>query len=120
MTKVAPVSWKTQGIVYANEFISLEITKEEDEARLNILDSDGEYIDYFCSSDGVSDKELATVIAMIQRQTEGKDDVDVANFLRSHLWSIMDTRGEPIEAVCLRFGREFVNRIGSMSLIVKE
>ena len=112
---------KCGNIVFENDLISLvwEYT------RLDVLDSDNNYIEYYFDSCFYDEKEQEEMIQTFINDVQHLNEKDLCNYLKDIFDSILK-----IEPFCgdektmqeLReiWGDEYVVRIGNTALIIKE
>ncbi len=111
--------WKN--VVFKNDLISL-VWKE---TRLDVLDSDNNYIEYYFDSLFYDEKEQEEMIQTFINDVQNLNEKDLCNYLKDIFDSILK-----IELFCgdektmqeLRefWGNEYVVRIGNTALIIKE
>ena len=112
MTKINPID-----IVFKNNLITIVWN----DTRLNLLDSDEKFIDYFFDSRFYDTEEQEKMIESIINDIEGLNEKKLCQFISE----VFDTElflgdKETIKQLREEWGDEYVNRIGNTALIIKE
>ena len=91
------------------------------DCRVDVLDSDEEYVDYICyQEDFETDDELIREVAEFAGcANKCKTDAETAEFLK-YQFGVIPIQNADIPALSSEYGREFVCRIGTAAVIVKE
>ena len=107
---------------FSNQFLSANNTEESD--RLKFYDSDGQYIDYISLDKyGPPFEEVGNLLGQLFLTNEfyGLTDVDMAELLAQYFHDVDDVIYTPdFEELYNSYGEDFINRIGSCALIIKE
>lgn len=107
---------------FSNQFLSANNTDESD--RLKFYDSDGEYIDYISLDKfGPPFEEVGNLLGQLFLTNEfyGLTDVDMAELLAQYFHDIDDIIYTPdFEELYKIYSEDYINRIGSCALIIKE
>ena len=112
---------KCGNVVFENDLVSLVW----EDTRLDVLDSDNNYIEYYFDSLFYDEKEQEEMIQTFINDVQHLNEKDLCNYLKDIFNSILK-----IEPFCgdektmqeLRefWGNEYVVRIGNTALIIKE
>ena len=91
------------------------------DGRVDVLDSDGEYVDYICyQEDFETDDELIREVAeFASYANKCKTDAETVAFLK-YQFGVIPVQNADIPVLSSEYGREFVCRIGTAAVIVKE
>ena len=107
---------------FSNQFLSANNAEESD--RLKFYDSDGQYIDYISLDKyGPPFEEVGCLLDQLFLTYEfyGLTDVDMAELLAQYFHDVDDVIYTPdFEELYNTYGEDFINRIGSCALIIKE
>lgn len=107
---------------FSNQFLSANNSEESD--LLKFYDSDGEYIDYISlDTFGLPFEEVGNLLGQLFLTNEfyGLTDVDMAELLAQYFHDVDDVIYTPdFEELYKTYGEDFINRIGSCALIIKE
>lgn len=107
---------------FSNQFLSANNTEESD--RLKFYDSDGKYIDYISLGKfGPPFEEVGCLLDQLFLTYEfyGLTDVDMAELLAQYFHDVDDVIYTPdFEDLYNTYGKDYINRIGSCALIIKE
>ena len=107
---------------FSNQFLSANNAEESD--RLKFYDSDGEYIDYISLDKfGPPFEEVGNLWGQLFFTNEfcGLTDFDMAELLAQYFHDVDDVIYTPdFEELYKTYGEDFINRIGSCALIIKE
>lgn len=107
---------------FSNQFLSANNSEESD--LLKFYDSDGEYIDYILLDKfGQPFEEVSNLLDQLFLTNEfyGLTDVDMAELLAKYFHDVDDVIYTPdFEELYKTYGEDFINRIGSCALIIKE
>lgn len=116
ITKINPID-----IVFKNNLITIAWN----DTRLDLLDSDENFIDYFFDSLFYDKEEQEKKIEKIINNVEGLNEKELCNYLFDSLYSIFKIEPfcgdeETMKQLREEWGNEYVNRIGNTALIIKE
>ena len=91
------------------------------DGRVDVLDSDGEYVDYICyQEDFETDDELIREVAeFASYANKCKTDAETVAFLK-YQFGVIPVQNADIPVLSSEYGREFMCRIGTAAVIVKE
>lgn len=107
---------------FENQFLSANNSEESD--RLKFYDSDGNYIDYISLDKyGPPFSEVGDLLGQLFLTNEfyGLTDIDMADLLAQYFHDVDDVIYTPdFEELYETYGEDFINRIGSCALIIKE
>lgn len=110
-------------VVFKNELVSVVW----DNTRLDLLDSDGNFIDYFFDSCFLEEKEQEEMIQSIINEltTMGTDENKICFWAKSVFDSIFKIEPycgdkDTIKELREQWGDEYVCRIGNTALIISE
>lgn len=107
-------------MTFSNKFISANNQDEPDVLR--VFDSDGELIDYITPSFCFEYNDFETVYKlMCLFMDDDKTDRDIADFLAEIFEDVKEVVYDPdLEKLYEIHGHEFINRVGTCALIMKE
>lgn len=115
------LSLQENDVVFQNDLIKIIWN----DTRLDIIDSDGEYIDYFFDCCFYEEEKQNEMIQSIINDVDGKDEAQLCRVLSDSLDSVLKI--EPfggdekiLKNLREQWGEEYVNRIGNTALIIKE
>lgn len=116
MTKINPID-----IVFKNDLITIAWN----DTRLDLLDSDENFIDYFFDSLFYDKEEQEKKIEKIINNVEGLNEKELCQFISEVFDTIFKIEPfcedeETIKQLREEWGNEYVNRIGNTALIIKE
>lgn len=117
MTRINPID-----IVFKNDLITIAWN----DTRLDLLDSDENFIDYFFDSSFYDTEEQKKMIESIINDIEGLNEKKLCQFIAENfddtIFKIEPFCGDEETMKQLReeWGNEYVNRIGNTALIIKE
>ena len=107
---------------FSNQFLSANNSEESD--LLKFYDSDGEYIDYISLGElGPPFEEVGSLLGQLFLTNEfyGLTDIDMAELLAQYFHDIDDVIYTPdFEELYNTYGEDFIKRIGSCAIIIKE
>lgn len=109
-------------VVFKNDLISLGWNDD----RFAIYDSDGEYIDYFFDMSAYNtEQQINNEIQLIINELESKTEKELCDYFHNHHCCVKETIDGPLSAEQMKelkeeYGEEFVNRIGSSAVIIRE
>lgn len=107
---------------FSNQFLSANNSEEPD--LLKFYDSDGEYIDYISLGElGPPFEEVGSLLGQLFFTNEfyGLTDIDMAELLAQYFHDIDDVIYTPdFEELYEIYSEDYINRIGSCALIIKE
>lgn len=108
-------------VVYQNDLIKIIWN----DTRLDFVDSDGEFIDYYFDASFCEEDEQEKMIQNIINDVDGLDEARLCQTLSDSLDSVLKI--EPfggdekiLKKLREQWGDEYVNRIGNTALIIKE
>ena len=108
-------------VIYKNDYISLVWQ----DTRLDLLDTDGNYIEFlFDSCFYEVDKQNEMIQAAINEFEKCNDDVSLSKTIKAMFDSILkidpECTKEDIADLREQWGDEYVCRVGSVGLVIKE
>lgn len=107
---------------FSNQFLSANNAEEPD--RLKFYDSDGNYIDYISLGKfGPPFEEVGNLLDQLFLTNDfyGLQDSDMADLLVQYFHDVDDVIYTPdFDELYETYGKDFINRIGSCALIIKE
>lgn len=115
------LSIKPENIIFKNDLISIVYN----DTRVDLLDSDGKFIDYFYDCLFYDEKEQNEMMQSIINDITGLNETNLCKWIDNTFDSIFKIEPfcgdeQTINELREKWGDEYVNRIGNTALIIKE
>lgn len=115
------LSLQENDVVFQNDLIKIIWN----DTRLVLLDSDGEFVDYFFDCCFFEEDEQNEMIQSIINDVDGADEGKLCRWISDYLDSVLKIEPfggdeKTLKKLREQWGDEYVNRVGNTALIIKE